>query len=251
MFCCSARRRSLASSRFTRQRSYSFVPGALPRDWQKASSCWASFSGPTSQPPSVDVTNAEAKKKELRCALRSPMFSGIKKRLFQLQELTFKERALDTEIRNPLPFDPDFSKIAGLYPRCARRAGLLRRLPLQPLPRHERQSHVGQADLGRAVHGQSSRRSGQGGKPAQQGGHEAENNHYAPVGRNRRWARLTPLRKRNRVTSSEPDDDTPSHRTGAGVRYSKSGCSTSDVGHFRPGQLALPASRCPPHSKCD
>jgi hypothetical protein len=190
-------------------------------------------------------------KKELRCALRSPMFSGIKKRLFQLRELTFKERALDTEIRNPLPFDPDFSKIAGLYPRCARRAGLLRRLPLQPLPRHERQSHVGQADLGRAVHGQSSRRSGQGGKPAQQGGHEAENNHYAPVGRNRRWARLTPLRKRNRVTSSEPDDDTPSHRTGAGVRYSKSGCSTSDVGHFRPGQLALPASRCPPHSKCD
>jgi hypothetical protein len=149
-------------------------------------------------------------KKELRCALRSPMFSGIKKRLFQLRELTFKERALDTEIRNPLPFDPDFSKIAGLYPRCARRAGLLRRLPLQPLPRHERQSHVGQADLGRAVHGQSSRRSGQGGKPAQQGGHEAENNHYAPVGRNRRWARLTPLRKRNRVTSSEPDDDTPS-----------------------------------------
>jgi hypothetical protein len=89
-------------------------------------------------------------KKELRCALRSPMFSGIKKRLFQLRELTFKERALDTEIRNPLPFDPDFSKIAGLYPRCARRAGLLRRLPLQPLPRHERQSHVGEADLGRS-----------------------------------------------------------------------------------------------------
>src|SRR5215471_5955119 len=59
----SAWRRSLASLRFTRQRSYSFVPG-VPRDRQKASSCWASFSElvSASQPPSVDVANAEAKK---------------------------------------------------------------------------------------------------------------------------------------------------------------------------------------------
>ena len=69
----SAWRRSLASLRFTRQRSYSFVLGAMPRDWQKASSCWASFSGlvSTSQPPSVDVTNAEAKKRtEMRMGNR-------------------------------------------------------------------------------------------------------------------------------------------------------------------------------------
>src|SRR5215470_17475572 len=68
----SAWRRSLASSRFTRQRSYSFVPGALPRDWQKASSCWATFSGlvSASQPPSVDVRNAEAKKRtEIRISI--------------------------------------------------------------------------------------------------------------------------------------------------------------------------------------